>query len=102
NIIMLTRLYYGTRKPHHDELILTKSRFLKSIEIAMKQKFQRRRGVVITGAVLGITGTVLINTFIQSTVIYLPWDVTVASHKGDGFDSPENSMSAVESAIAKG
>lgn len=102
NTIILTHLYYEVRKTDQDHLVLAESNFLSRTETWIKRGFNKRRGLVIFVAVIGIFGTVLVNAFVQSSIIYLPWDVEVAAHKGDGFDSPENSISAVESAIAKG
>lgn len=106
NIIMLTRLYYGARKhaklPIHDQLTLEKSPFFGRLEEKFVYLFKRKRKTALIIIIPCIVGIVLINGLIQTSIVYLPWDVQIASHKGDGFHSPENSMSAVESAIAKG
>lgn len=106
NIIMLTRLYYNARKEQglslEDSLTLEKSTFLSRVEEKIAHLFKRKRKIVLSTAILCIAGIVLINGFVQTSIVYLPWDVQVASHKGDGYHSPENSLSAVESAIGKG
>lgn len=106
NMIMLTHLYYKVRKEVglsvEDQLILKESLLIGRIEIVIKRLFKQRRKSSILVATLFIIGIILINGLIQKNIVYLPWDVKVAAHKGDGFNSPENSVSAVKSAIEKG
>lgn len=106
NVIILTHLYYEGRKEEglsvDSRLQLKKSPVLGRFEHALKRLFKHRRKSSILAMVIFIAGTIFINSLIQNNLVYLSWDVTVAAHKGDGFNSPENSLSAVESAIEKG
>lgn len=72
------------------------------IETAFKQKFHQKKGIVLFGAALGIAGVVFIDSVIQGLIVYLPWNVAVAAHKGDNIHAPENSILAVKSTIANG
>lgn len=106
NLIMLTRLYYDARKAQglslQDPLSLEKSNVLGRLEEKMARLIKRNRKAVWFTSIICTVGIVLISGFIQTSIVYLPWNVEVASHKGDGFHSPENSIAAVESAINKG
>src|SRR5699024_11148542 len=63
---------------------------------------KRRNKTLISVAVLGLAVIVLVNGFIQSSIVYLPWVVLVAGHRGDGYSAPENTISSVKSGIKKG
>lgn len=106
NVILLTRLYYATLKNDgvifYDHVKLEKSVLLSRIEKGINHLFKQHRGWFISLLAVSAAGVVLINGTVQSSIVYLPWDVEIAGHKGDGYHSPENSVSGVKSAIAKG
>ncbi|HLR54200.1 MAG TPA: glycerophosphodiester phosphodiesterase family protein [Pseudogracilibacillus sp.] len=106
NVILLTRLYYTTLQNDHvavyDQVELKKSAWLRPLEEIINTSFKRHKGWFITIIAVSITGVIFINGTIQNSIVYLPWDVEIAGHKGDGYHSPENSVSGVKSAIAKG
>ncbi|MCD8508475.1 MAG: hypothetical protein LRY73_00210 [Bacillus sp. (in: Bacteria)] len=49
-----------------------------------------------------VVGMFLVNYTINDNIVYLKWNVQVAAHRGDVQNAPENSMSAILSAIEKG
>lgn len=106
NMIMLTRFYYQTLGRVNvsvaDKVTLSKSGFLGKWENTVKRTFKRRKKTVMSVALLGLAVIVLVNGFIQSSIVYLPWDVEVAGHRGDGYSAPENTVSSVKSGIQKG
>lgn len=106
NMIMLTRFYYQAHLmvdvPITDDVTLAKASWLGRVEAALKRTFKRRKGTVVSVAVLGLAAIVLVNGVIQSSIVYLPWDVEVAGHRGDGYSAPENTVSSVKSGIEKG
>lgn len=106
NIIMLTRFYYRSLRRMDvsvaDNVTLSKSSFIGRMEDSVKRIFKRRKGIVMSVAVLGLAVIVLVNGIIQSSIVYLPWDVEVAGHRGDGYSAPENTVSSVKSGIKKG
>lgn len=104
NMIMLTRFYYqfSTRGSVEDYVLLEKSSFLGRMENAITRTFKKRKGIVISVAAAGLAVIVLLNGVIQSSIVYLPWDVAVAGHRGDGYSAPENTVSSVQSGIQKG
>jgi len=106
NVILLTRLYYTTLKNDgaavYDHMKLKKSVLFSRVEKGMNQLFRQHKGWFLSLAAISIAGVILINGTVQNSIVYLPWDVEIAGHKGDGYHSPENSVSGVKSAIDKG
>lgn len=106
NMIMLTRLYYEALReegiPVRDQLPLEESPFFSRIETTIGRLFKQRRNIVVVTIAASLAGIVFINGLVQNSIVYLPWNVSVASHKGDGYNTPENTVASVESAIAKG
>lgn len=106
NMIMLTHFYYQSLEEDGtfvvDRVTLGKAPILGRFEASIGRLYKRKRAVVVSFAVVVLAGIVLINGFVQSSIVYLPWDVEVAGHRGDGFSAPENTVSSVESGIQKG
>jgi len=106
NVIMLTHFYYQSLARRgisaKDHVSLGRSPFLGRLEDAIVRTFKKRKGIVISVAAVSLAGIVLVNGVVQSSIVYLPWDVQVAGHRGDGFSAPENTVSSVKSGIKKG
>ncbi|MUV36402.1 Glycerophosphodiester phosphodiesterase [Lentibacillus sp. JNUCC-1] len=106
NMIILTRLFYKSLDemgmPVLDQLNLKKASFLRRLEDRIGALIKRGKIILISILVLVLTGGFAMNYFINDSIVYLPWDVEVAGHKGDGFSAPENSISSIKSGIQKG
>lgn len=106
NVIMLTRFYYQSLREEDaavvDRVSLEESAFLGRMESGISRTFKKKRGIALTITAVVLAGIVLVNGLVQSSIVYLPWDVEVAGHRGDGFNAPENTVSSVESGIQKG
>ncbi|WP_226036840.1 glycerophosphoryl diester phosphodiesterase membrane domain-containing protein [Aquibacillus saliphilus] len=106
NIIIITRLFYRFNTNQgdsvDDQLLLETSKKLNEFEHYVTRFFTKRKKALTTIVVLFLTGMFLINYTVNETIVYLKWDVSVASHRGDLKSAPENSMSSIRSAIDKG
>jgi glycerophosphoryl diester phosphodiesterase len=106
NIIILTRLFYQLEiaqdKTVKDQLSIQSNPRLNSVELAAERFFKKRKKAVISLAVILVSGIFFINYSVSEAIVYLKWDVAVASHRGDAINAPENSMSSIRSAIDKG
>lgn len=106
NIIILTRLFYEFKNKNgediKDELKTIPSPRLGLVETNIFQFFDKRKYVLLAVLVVYMTSMFLINENVNENIVYLKWDVEVASHRGDSMNAPENSLSSVKSAISKG
>src|SRR5699024_5509408 len=84
-----------------DKVTLSNSGFLGKWENTVKRTFKRRKKTVMSVALLGLAVIVLVNVFIQSSIVYLSCDVEVASQAGDGYTALENTVSSLKSGIQK-
>src|SRR5699024_6394123 len=84
NMIMLTNFYYmsltSEGNPATDHVSLGESSFLDRLEKKVTHTFKKRKGIVISIAALGLAVIVVVNGVIQSSIVYLPFDVEVAGH----------------------
>src|SRR5690625_1147413 len=106
NIIILTRLFYQIEiaqdKTVTDQLSIQLNPRLNSVELAAERFFKKRKKAVISLAIILVSGIFFINYSVSEAIVYLKWDVAVASHRGDAINAPENSMSSIRSAVDKG
>ncbi|MBD2845049.1 glycerophosphodiester phosphodiesterase [Paenibacillus sp. IB182496] len=109
NIIFLTRMYYllkrlqGTRP--WDEMTIVSGGALARLERRVTTLPLRRRHkntVFASALAVYLTLAFFLSYAINDSLIYVKWDVLVAAHRGDKLHAPENSMSAIQSAIDKG
>lgn len=105
NIIFLTRLFYrflaDSGEKVADDVILKESRLMNS-EKKLDQLLSKRKSTLKITVVFILSMMFVINYTTNEAIVYLPWHVQVAAHRGDGFHSPENSMSGIHAAIEKG
>ncbi|WP_188207522.1 glycerophosphoryl diester phosphodiesterase membrane domain-containing protein [Alkalibacillus aidingensis] len=106
NMIILTRLFYQFKARKQDDiedtLAVVKSKRLGRGEKRVNQFFHKRRYLLIGILVAYVTGMFALNHNVNENLVYLKWNVDIAAHRGDSANAPENSLSAVESAIEMG
>ncbi|MFD1040279.1 glycerophosphoryl diester phosphodiesterase membrane domain-containing protein [Virgibacillus byunsanensis] len=105
NIIIITRLFYRFQNQTNevrDELTLQKSKRLNAMENYISRIFTKRKYTLLTLILIYLTTMFAINYTVNDNIVYLKWDVSVASHRGDLNHAPENSMSSIRSAMDKG
>ncbi|MDL4839326.1 glycerophosphodiester phosphodiesterase [Aquibacillus rhizosphaerae] len=106
NIIIITRLFYQYKLNQSDEiqdqLHLNTNKSLARVENYLIHFFTKRKYTLLFVIMVFLTGSVVINYSVHDNIVYLKWDVSVASHRGDLMNAPENSMSSISSAIDKG
>ncbi|MRH43201.1 glycerophosphodiester phosphodiesterase [Aquibacillus halophilus] len=106
NIIIITRLFYRFKSSQgelvEDQLVLHSNKKLNSFESYVTKFFTKKKHTFVSVVIIFLTGLFLINYTVNENIVYLKWDVSVASHRGDLKNAPENSMSSVRSAIDKG
>lgn len=103
NMIVLTRLFYHFL-PEHQQIIpnIRQSTLIKTLEMKIEQSLAKKHLTRKIIFIFILSVMFMINYIVSDAVVHLPWDVKVAAHRGDGFHSPENSMSGIQSAVEKG
>lgn len=106
NIIIITRLFYRYKREQgetvEDKLKTYKNSKLKIFENKFFGFFNKRKYLFLSVLIIYMTGLFLVNYVINDNIVYLKWSVSVAGHRGDMYNAPENSISSVRSAIDKG
>ncbi|MBC7960580.1 MAG: glycerophosphoryl diester phosphodiesterase membrane domain-containing protein, partial [Vallitaleaceae bacterium] len=104
NILWLTRLFYRFGRVQGDEvsdhLKLSHISILNRFEQKLIRFFGARKYLIMLLLTVYFTITFILSY--SATEDILRWNVQIASHRGDGFSAPENSMSSIQSALAKG
>ena len=106
NIIFLTRLYYQMSQkegvPPEDRLKTQNIKVLENLEIFITRWFRKKRVLVSGILALNLAFTIYAGLAISTDFIYMGRNVKIAAHRGDALNAPENSMSAIDSAIQQG
>lgn len=106
NLLMLTRLFYNFKKEQEIEIIdpveIKSFKTLNKVERLIKNIFPKKKYTFIVVLTLWITGLFFLNHSVTNSLVYLKWDVSVASHRGDVRNGPENSLSSLKSAFEQG
>ncbi|WP_223280467.1 glycerophosphodiester phosphodiesterase [Virgibacillus halodenitrificans] len=106
NLLVLTRLFYEFQERKgvqiKDPLKLGRSSYLLQVEKKVGRFLSRRKSFFISATVVVLSLLFAINYVVNDSLVYLKWDVEIASHRGDLKHAPENSMSSIRSAIRKG
>lgn len=105
NVIFLTRLYYSRVESLdeniEDELIAHKNIKFKKIENKLSRIIYNRRYILIILLVISIIITFNINYFFNKETIYFGRDIQIAAHRSNTVSTPENSLSAIRTALTK-
>lgn len=108
NLILVTRLFYMLRRKQgwavEDRLVLTRYRFLSLLELRLLRYVRTRYAKLLVATILAIylVGSLVLSYSVNDQLAYLRWDTKVAAHRGDTSEAaPENSISAIQSAIDK-
>ncbi|MDG5786769.1 glycerophosphoryl diester phosphodiesterase membrane domain-containing protein [Evansella sp. AB-P1] len=106
NVIILTRSFFRFRKNQGeavvDHVTIYGNRRLTALENRIVRFFTKRRFTLSFVIFFYVTGMFAVNYNVNDNIVYLKWNVQVAAHRGDVQNAPENSMSAILSAIEKG
>lgn len=106
NSIITTRLFYQAHDTHgreiEDHLKIAGNRSLNNTERSIGHFFEKRKYLLLSLTFLYLTGFFVVNYTINDNLVFIKWDVAVASHRGDMQAAPENSMSSIQSALDKG
>ena len=106
NMHYLTRLYFKGKERENLEKMppikTVKWRWLMDKEKMLYEKPLRRSYAVIGFLLLGFLGTFFINSQINESLLYSGRSLEIAAHRGDAVRAPENTLSAIESALFHG
>ncbi|WP_407269780.1 glycerophosphoryl diester phosphodiesterase membrane domain-containing protein [Radiobacillus sp. PE A8.2] len=103
NIIIITRLFYRLNKNSlTDELLVQRNEKLNGVERGITNFFAKRKYSLVITVFIYITVMFFVNFFVNDNIVYLKWDISVTSHRGDLQSAPENSISSIRAAIDKG
>jgi glycerophosphoryl diester phosphodiesterase len=105
NITFITRLYYQFSINQgvviKDRWMRTKSKKIKKIESKIEFTFYKRKYFWAAILTVMFLVTFLINYSMNEDIAYLGRSISIASHRGDMYSAPENSMSGIRSALKK-
>jgi glycerophosphoryl diester phosphodiesterase len=106
NMIFLTRLYYQNisikKIPAQDHLSIISSQFLRKIELVIQRMFRRRRTLLASILIINLAVSFYVGYSLNANLIYMGRPVLIAAHRGDAIHAPENSLSAIRSALESG
>lgn len=106
NIIILTRLFFQLNNKHQghleDHLHTYGSQSLGRYEQKAFRFFKTKKYLVLALLMIYLASIYVLNYGVQANIVYLDWNVSVAAHRGDPINAPENSLSSVRSAMEQG
>ncbi|SMP38599.1 glycerophosphodiester phosphodiesterase family protein [Anoxynatronum buryatiense] len=106
NMIFLTRLYYKTSEragvPAKDLLKTRQFSSLEKIEKLLQRLFRRRRHLLAAILAVNLIVSFYAGYTLNKDLLYVGRNVAVAAHRADSQNTPENSLSAIVSAIEMG
>lgn len=106
NMHYLTRLYFKLKEVRIKEemppMKTVQWHWLMEKEKDLFEKPLRKSYTVLGFLLLGFLGTFFINSQINESLLYSGRSLHVAAHRGDAVRAPENTLSAIESALDLG
>lgn len=106
NMILLNRLYYRARDKEKndvtDQLQTVKLKRLSQIEAVIDRLFRRRRTILMILVAFTLTATFYSDLSLNRNLLYMGRKVYVAAHRAETVNAPENSLSAIKSAMEQG
>lgn len=106
NMHYLTRLYFKLKEVRNKEemppMKTVQWHWLMEKEKDLFEKPLRKSYTVLGFLLLGFVGTFFINSQINESLLYSGRSLHVAAHRGDAVRAPENTLSAIESALDLG
>ena len=106
NIIFLNRLYYRAKSIEgvevEDRLITTNVQWLEKVEGIIDRLFRRRRTILLLIISVTVAATFYGGFALNENLLYRGRKVYVAAHRADTVNAPENSLSAIQSALTLG
>lgn len=106
NMHYLTRLYFKLKEVRNKEemppMKTVQWHWLMEKEKRLFEKPLRKSYTVLGFLFLGFVGTFVINSQINESLLYSGRSLHVAAHRGDAVRAPENTLSAIESALDLG
>lgn len=106
NMHYLTRLYFKLKEVRNKEemppIKTVQWHWLMEKEKRLFEKPLRKSYTVLGFLLLGFVGTFVINSQINESLLYSGRSLHVAAHRGDAVRAPENTLSAIESALDLG
>ena len=106
NMILLNRLYYQAREKEKnvvtDQLKTVKLNWLSQAEAVIGRLFRRRRTILMMLVFITLAATFYSGLSLNRNLLYMGRKVYVAAHRADAINAPENSLSAIQSALDQG
>ncbi|MDW7670146.1 MAG: glycerophosphoryl diester phosphodiesterase membrane domain-containing protein [Bacillota bacterium] len=106
NMIYLTRLYHQACRqsgfPETDQLRTYNFRWMEKTERVIQRLFRRRRTLLAAILSVNLAVTVYGGYSLNQELLYIGRNVSIAAHRADAVNTPENSLSAIQSALKMG
>lgn len=103
NMIYLTRLFYHLRQDAGmkatDELETMRNYTLEKLEWLVSRLFRRRKLLLAVILMSVLVGSFFLGHSLNENLMHIGRDIKIAAHRGDPVNAPENTMSAVRSAL---
>ncbi len=106
NLFYLTRIYYEIKRRKGldttDVIHTVKWKWLMRKEVHLKENISNKRLVLAVYLLIsGLLSFTLANR-VNEDFLYAGRNILIAAHRGDALHAPENSISAIESALERG
>lgn len=106
NLLYLTRVYYRERRKlgldTSDKIRTVKWGWIMRKEEALRQNLRNKRIAFIFLFLLSLLISFSLSYSVNDGFLYAGRKILVAAHRADAMNAPENSLSAIESALEKG
>lgn len=106
NMILLNRLYYQAREKERtavtDHVKTMTLNGLSQVEAVIDRLFRRRRTILMMLVIITLAVTFYSGLSLNQNLLFMGRKVYVAAHRADAINAPENSLSAIKSALEQG
>lgn len=102
NVLVLTRLFHQLPQGPKKKINVISHEKIRDLERKIIRLIVKKKRLIISMGFLILTGVFIVNYTINDSLVYLKWNIEIASHRGDMENAPENSISSIKNAMEKG
>lgn len=102
NVLVLTRLFHQLPQGPKKKINVISHEKIRDLERRIIRLIVKKKRLIISMVFLILTGVFIVNYTINDSLVYLKWNIEIASHRGDMENAPENSISSIKNAMEKG
>lgn len=106
NLFYLTKIYYEIKKKKGmettDVIKTVQWKWLMRKEVHLKENISNKRVLLVLYLIVSGLVSFSLTNRVNEEFLYAGRNILVAAHRGDALNAPENSLSAIESALTRG